>query len=721
VQSIGGGGGDILSTAADGTLQSYVPQAATGGGGGNGGATSVTVGAAIGTTGAGANGVVVQSIGGGGGVVGSTNVALGGAGSGGAVGLTVSANVITTGAGASALVAQSQGGAGAGPITVNIGAVNITGGLGGSALSLLGGTSNTVTTAGTLTTADGQTGTVITATGGNNAITNYGLIVGSIDLGSGNNSLTNAVGGAFLAGPIVNLGSGTFFNSGLINPGGANVVKTLTITGNLNTTATSQYNVDLDLITNTSDKLMVSGTAALAGTVNANVMNIGYAQTGMHDAVIVRAAGGITSHSGLTMNAPTSAVVTYSLAYPNATDETLHYVVEYAPTGLTGQQKVVGSLIDRIQATPTAAFSPTAAVLVSIPTVSTLGAVYDSLSGEGVTAGQSAAFTSVSNSLDAVDTQWTSRIGADTSGRSVGGQLSVLAAASGAKAVQHERIGALWLVGNGGHETVRGSGGSHTERDTGYGLQGGWDIRTSAGTLLGLTIGGGPQSFTVSDVNTVGKVQAITGGAYAGFSRGPWMVGLDVLYTSLKTNYTRTMVIPGFSETAHGQYTMDALSGRFQLSTKVRLSADATLRPIGMVEVTRLNMPAYTEASTTTAGAAGILNLRFGAKDFTRTRTFLGSELTATGKAGGGFTLAGTLRANWIHDFNPMRSVTVGFASVPTQTFDSLGAAGVSDMGKFDAQVSLRRDNYEFRLGVGTTAASRYNQLNAQGGFRIVW
>src|SRR3546814_10355492 len=68
-----------------------------------------------------------------------------------------------------------------------IGAVNVVGGKGGHALSLLGGADNMIVNAGTLATLDDLDGMVIYAEGGNNSITNSGLIVGSIDLSSGNN------------------------------------------------------------------------------------------------------------------------------------------------------------------------------------------------------------------------------------------------------------------------------------------------------------------------------------------------------------------------------------------------------------------------------------------------------------------------------------------------------------------------------------------------------
>src|SRR3546814_5384095 len=72
----------------------------------------------------------------------------------GALHLTVNADVTATGAGATALVAQSTGGTGSAPIIVDIGAVNVVGGKGGHALSLLGGADNMIVNAGTLATLD---------------------------------------------------------------------------------------------------------------------------------------------------------------------------------------------------------------------------------------------------------------------------------------------------------------------------------------------------------------------------------------------------------------------------------------------------------------------------------------------------------------------------------------------------------------------------------------
>src|SRR3546814_16273814 len=112
---------------------------------------------------------------------------------------------------------------------------------------------------------------------------------------------TNSEGGIFLAGPVVNLGAGTFTNSGTINPGGAGVVANLNVSGGLAMTSTSVYNVDLDFKTGMADKVIVSGAAALNGTVTTNLLNLGYAQARRHGAD--RKPGGVGTRERVRVDA----------------------------------------------------------------------------------------------------------------------------------------------------------------------------------------------------------------------------------------------------------------------------------------------------------------------------------------------------------------------------------------------------------------------------------
>src|SRR3546814_3788804 len=90
---------------------------------------------------------------------------------------------------------------------------------------------------------------------------------------------------------------------------------------------------------------------------------------------------------------------------------TLFRSIEFSPEGVNARQAKIGALLNRIQTTPTDAFAPTAAAIIAVPTVSALGTIYQSLTGEGTTAAQSAALSAVSNSHDVVESQIGKRVG----------------------------------------------------------------------------------------------------------------------------------------------------------------------------------------------------------------------------------------------------------------------------------------------------------------------
>jgi uncharacterized protein with beta-barrel porin domain len=92
----------------------------------------------------------------------------------------------------------------------------------------------------------------------------------------------------------VYLGAGNLLqNDGLISPGAYLRVLTTDVTGNFLQTATGVYGLDLDFDP-TADRINVTGTAAVSGTVNVNIINPGLAQPGSHVVPILSAAGGET-------------------------------------------------------------------------------------------------------------------------------------------------------------------------------------------------------------------------------------------------------------------------------------------------------------------------------------------------------------------------------------------------------------------------------------------
>src|SRR3546814_9433714 len=192
---------------------------------------------------------------------------------------------------------------------------------------------------------------------------------------------------------------------------------------------------------------------------------------------LLDAAGGISGQQGVNLLAPNSAVATFNLGYPTANQQALDYVIEFSPEGLNARQAKIGALLNRIQTTPTDAFAPTAAAIIAVPTVSALGTIYQSLTGEGTTAAQSAALSAVSNSHDVVESQIGTRVGPY------------------AAAYHREPAGNLWLAIKANRPRLDGTDGEFDMRSNGLDIQGGRDYRPNARTVVAATFASARQRF----------------------------------------------------------------------------------------------------------------------------------------------------------------------------------------------------------------------------------
>ena len=210
---------------------------------------------------------------------------------------------------------------------------------------------------------------------------NSGTIVGNVDLGSGRNVFNNLSGGVFNSGAIVNLGAGNaLINTGVLSPGGTGLIQTTTLTGNLVQGSAGKLLIDFDQATNKTDRLNVTGSATLGGQVVVNLANA-VPTAGLTTSTIVHADGGATGN-GLTL-AALPAVASYQLVFPDAFDVALQGRLNFAPTGLNGNQTSIGQSINSIQiAGGSASFDPVAKAILTIPTLPGLGQAYDGLSPE---------------------------------------------------------------------------------------------------------------------------------------------------------------------------------------------------------------------------------------------------------------------------------------------------------------------------------------------------
>ena len=164
---------------------------------------------------------------------------------------------------------------------------------------------------------------------------NIGIVVngGTVSGGSGAGAGVSFVGGA----------TNTLTNAGTLSPGGSGPIQTTALTGNLVQTGAGRVAVDLNMATGAADRLNVTGTANLAGTV---VLNVLTPQARLQEVTILSAAGG-TTNAGLAVSSQfNSPAIVVQLHYPNATDVVLGTSINFAVSGLNGNQASLGSHLD---------------------------------------------------------------------------------------------------------------------------------------------------------------------------------------------------------------------------------------------------------------------------------------------------------------------------------------------------------------------------------------
>jgi hypothetical protein len=305
-----------------------------------------------------------------------------GTGAAGNIDITLDGNIYTSGDHAYGIFAQSGGPGGNGDITLTLNEGVVMGGYGmGAGLFIGAGHENSIWNDGLITSAPGIHGNAIIASGGNDFVENYGTVTGSVHLGLGSNAFVNY--GLVNAGMNMNVGLGNLLlNEGDFAPGGVMNVFTSNVGGDFTQSAAGTLWFDLvfDFGLDEWDYLTVDGVSSLNGTLGLVPLDTGSIMPGEWEAVLVSSAGGISEY-GLTLDAPESVVVNYSLMAAGETDYSLHYDVDFAPSGLTNNQAAMGEHFNAIQlAGGTEMMKPLTASMVAQTEIASLAAAYDMLS-----------------------------------------------------------------------------------------------------------------------------------------------------------------------------------------------------------------------------------------------------------------------------------------------------------------------------------------------------
>ncbi|WP_299641059.1 autotransporter outer membrane beta-barrel domain-containing protein [Devosia sp.] len=422
-QSVGGGGGLLGGLGnAEPVLNLMSWQIGSKGDDGDAGAVSVDLTGTIRTAGNNATGIFAQSAGGLAKLSDDPDADPVAANSGD-VTVTVSGSVLTAenlltgdearGMGSIAILAHSAADTNAanGNVIIDIndtdtiirgGRTGAVGEMGyvGVGVWIMDGKTNTIDNAGTITTADGvdagwailATGSDATHLGGDEAVSNFGTVTGSIALGVGTNSFVNETTGKFNSGAFATYGDGNLLtNNGWMSTGGTNRVMTTAFNGDLTQSATGIYGVDLDLdrtgLAGEADLIDIDGTLTVDGAVDLTLLNMGNALPGEHEVVIARSETKLVG--GIELNTAASLVVTYEMfkqanLLPGIdTELVLSYAIDFDIDGLNPNQSAIGQYVNAFQlAGGSDGLEPLVASLIQIPDLETYQALLDQLSPE---------------------------------------------------------------------------------------------------------------------------------------------------------------------------------------------------------------------------------------------------------------------------------------------------------------------------------------------------
>ena len=249
----------------------------------------------------------------------------------------------------------------------------------------------------------------------------------------------------------------------------------------------------------------------------------------------------------------------------------------------------------------------------------------------------------------------------------------------------------------------------------------GWDFSPTANSILGLAIEGASSRFSVGTLATSGKVSTISVAAYGAVAQGPWSERFDLAFGRHSNSYTRSMSVPGVSEAGHGSFVGQSYSVHAEVDRTFRPAPETKLTPFAAIDVTTLNLDSYAETATGAGGAPGALGLAFNARNYTRTQTFLGLDASTAARVSQDMVLRPSLRASWVHDFDPARTVQNSFLSAPGFQFEQHGAPGIRDGGRLDGSLVLSTKAYDLQFRAGTLLSSRYDGLDAEFGMKVRW
>jgi autotransporter-associated beta strand protein len=542
-----------------------------------------------------------------------------------------------------------------------------------------------------------------------------------------NGSITSSVfvdaGGAL--GGNGSVGPTTILAGAVLSPG--NSVGTLTVNGNLIFSAASLYLLEVQ--GNTADRVNVSGTATLAGTIGVSYLGGNLARS----YTIVSTGAGRAGTFGALAAFNLPAFITASLAY-TPTDALLNFTSGIgAIAGLTRNQSAVAAAFDN-------SFNSGAGSLPALFGVpaSQLPAALDMLSGEGISGTQETAFfagdmfTSIMMDQGAF---WRGGETLDVNGVAFGAEPLQYAPSKKSKTSDHPAFKAIgapapyqprwraWLTGFDGTAKLDGEAGigsASLSHNTG-GLAGGLDYQFAPDLLAGLAIGGSSSDFVVRDRITSGHLEAAHFGAYGVKTWGSLYAAGALSFSTFWNRTSRTIAGVGATEMATASFGSNLFSGRLELGSKQVFGA-FTVTPFAAVQFAQLWQDGFTETNPVPPGAPGPLGLSYGSVSISSLPTFLGAQFDTRVAFSNRMVLSPYARLSWVHEFNPDRTIAPTFIGLPGAAFTVDGPRAARDAARIDAGAKLAMGpNAWLFASFDGEFSDRSQSYAGKGGLRVAW
>jgi uncharacterized protein with beta-barrel porin domain len=582
--------------------------------------------------------------------------------------------------------------------------------------------------------SSGGTGGQLIKTGtGNLTLTNTETYTGATSVNGGtlmvNGSITASSGVTVNSGGTL-AGTGTV-SSTVVNAGGTlapgnNAVGTLNVAGNLTFNAGSTLLIDVT--PSTAGKVLVSGAASLAGTVEAVFLPGSYLANSY---TILTATGGVTGTFSNLVTVGLPAFLTASLIYDphDVMLVTLHSNLNRP--GLTENQSAVAATLDN-------SFNSghgTLAGLSALTSPAQIPAALNALSGEGTSGTEETAFGANNLFITAMMEQgqfWRTGTGtgaAGTTSTPLGyagdpSQAPVFKAMPvKAPLLPPEPLYRAWFAGFDGTWRLGGQAdvGSADLRHSTAGGTAGLDYLLNPNLLIGVAAGGSASTFSVPDRATSGTLDGAHIGTYGTARWGAWYAAGALAFSAFDNKVNRTIAGVGPTELATGTFNSDMLSGRFEMGYRQMIGGFA-VTPFAAVQFAELWEAGYSESSTTLTGAPGVNGLTYTSQTVSSLPTFLGAQVDTRVVLASGMVWSPYARLSWVHEFEPTRDVAASFITLPLTGFTVFGPSATRDAARIDvgSKVTVGRNTALFASFDGEFSG-RGQMYAGRGGLKVTW